>query len=212
MNSRPLVRRHAPCSGSVGLGNVSDSSAEWITLPSFAVGLALEIDPLSLEAITNLGICFYFSRRYHAAIEKLEQAIEIDPSYWFAHLQLGRAYEETGRLTEAVQALETAWRIEDAYPEVQTELARAYALSGKKEKARKLMEEVTRQARRSYVPAYPIARGFAGLGRTEEAFAWLEKAFEARSSFMPWLRLDPALDGLRQDERFADLVRRVGLG
>jgi len=172
---------------------------------------ALEIDPLSPEIITCQGICHYFARRHDAAIGRFQQAIEIDPRYWFAHLQLGRVLEEVGRLPEAIEALETAWRIEDAYPEVQTELARAYALAGKKEKARKLMDEVTRRARRSYVPAFSIARGFSGLGRTEEAFAWLEKAFEARSSFMPWLRLDPALDPLRPDERFSDLVRRVGL-
>ena len=58
---------------------------------------------------------------------------------------------------------------------------------------------------------YAIALVHAGLGYRDPALAWLDKAYGERSDYMPYLRLESMLDGLRSDQRFAALVRRVGL-
>ena len=58
---------------------------------------------------------------------------------------------------------------------------------------------------------YSVALVHAGLGDRDQAFAWLDKAYTERSDYMPYLSLEPMLDGLRSDRRFAALVRRVGL-
>ena len=57
---------------------------------------------------------------------------------------------------------------------------------------------------------YRIAFVYAGLGDNDQAFEWLEKAFEERSDLLVYLNVDPALDRLRSDPRLTDLARRVG--
>jgi len=69
----------------------------------------------------------------------------------------------------------------------------------------------SRLAQRCYVPAYHLAIVCAGLGETDQAFAWLEKAHGERDGFLTYLKVDPRLDRLRPEPRFADLLRRVGL-
>lgn len=56
-----------------------------------------------------------------------------------------------------------------------------------------------------------VATVYAALGDRDQAFAWLEKAYEGRSFYITVLRVDPDLDSLRSDPRFADLLQRVGL-
>ena len=68
------------------------------------------------------------------------------------------------------------------------------------------------QARREYVPAYGLAEVYATLGDKEEAFAWLERAYEERSSWLVYIKVEPRLDTLRSDLRFQDLLRRMRLG
>jgi hypothetical protein len=62
------------------------------------------------------------------------------------------------------------------------------------------------------IPRFSFIWAYAGLADTEQAFAWLEKAYQERRDLMALLNLDPFVDPLRSDPRFADLVRRVGLG
>ncbi len=61
------------------------------------------------------------------------------------------------------------------------------------------------------MPPTSIALVYAGLGEKDEAFAWLEKAYEERSFQLQWLNVEPRWDSLRSDPRFADLIRRIGL-
>jgi hypothetical protein len=66
-------------------------------------------------------------------------------------------------------------------------------------------------AKHRYVSAYYFAIIHLGLGELDEAFKGLEMAYEERSGFMPFLQVDPIVDGLRGDSRFADLLSRIGL-
>jgi hypothetical protein len=91
-------------------------------------------------------------------------------------------------------------------------LAHAYALIGRRADAEKILGELERQSKSSYVSPYTIATIYAGLGDKENAFEFLEKAYQERSSDLPYfLKADLRIDTLRPDPRFADLVRRVGL-
>jgi tetratricopeptide (TPR) repeat protein len=82
--------------------------------------------------------------------------------------------------------------------------------SGRKDEARKLLAELKEQSKRRYVPPYWLAMIYAGLDEKDEAFAWLEKAYQERSFFLLWIKTDPMVDSLRSDSRFVDLVRRIG--
>ena len=82
---------------------------------------------------------------------------------------------------------------------------------GKKDEATKLVSQMHELARQRYVPAYGFAVAYAALGDNSQAFQWLDRSLEDRGWEIIYVKVDPALDSLRSDPRFADLVRRVGL-
>jgi len=86
------------------------------------------------------------------------------------------------------------------------------SLSGQRAEAQQVFAELTEINRHKYVSPYDVATVSAGLGEKEQAFVWLEKAYDDRSGGLAvLLKVDPKLDGLRSDSRFRDLLRRVGL-
>jgi hypothetical protein len=88
----------------------------------------------------------------------------------------------------------------------------AYAVFDNKAKAQKLLKELRELSERRFASAYDFAILYAGLGEKDQAFEWLERAYEERSfSLVMSLKAEPRLDNLQSDPRFQDLVRRVGL-
>ena len=114
-------------------------------------------------------------------------------------------------MPEAIAEFQRAIQLEPAAAENRSMLGHAYAVSGNKVQALKIIDELKELSKSVYVPPYNIAIVYAGLGDKEQAFAWLERAFEERSGYLTWFTTDPQLDNLRSDPRFADLLRRVGL-
>ena len=90
-------------------------------------------------------------------------------------------------------------------------LGHAYAVAGREGDARAVLQQLDAASKTRYVPPYPIAVIYAGLGRDDEAFAWLQKAYEGRDSWMCYLAIDPRMDVLRKDPRFAELLNRLKL-
>ena len=90
-------------------------------------------------------------------------------------------------------------------------LGHAYAVSGRKDEARAVIEQLNELSKHSYVSPYRVAAIYIGLGEKEQAFAWLDRAYEERDGWLIWLNLDPVLDPVRTDKRFKNLLRKVGL-
>jgi hypothetical protein len=90
-------------------------------------------------------------------------------------------------------------------------LGHAYAAANRATEAEAILRQLNDVSSGKCVPAYPIAVIHAALGRKEEAIVWLERAFEDHDRWMDYLGLDPRLDGLRSDPRFADLLGRMNL-
>jgi hypothetical protein len=90
-------------------------------------------------------------------------------------------------------------------------LGHVYAVSGKTGEARKVLEELMETSTRRYVSPYSIATIYAGCGEKDLAFRWLERAYEERSGWLAWLKPEPVSDPLREDPRFGDLLRRMGV-
>jgi tetratricopeptide (TPR) repeat protein len=86
-----------------------------------------------------------------------------------------------------------------------------YALAGRKDDAMRIIEKLERRSRQGYVSPTAFAYIYAALGDKEKAIAYLEKGYEERAFQMQFLKIDPRWDKLRNDPRFADLMRRVGL-
>jgi tetratricopeptide (TPR) repeat protein len=170
-----------------------------------------QIDPTGSNPNFTLGSVFVFTRQWDKAITQLRSAINLDPYYWFDHCFLGRAYEQNGRLEEAIGEFQRGLELEKEQAEMWAGLGHAYAVSGKKAEARKILNDLTDKAANSYVAPYNVAVIYAGLGERDQAFAWLNRAYDERSYFLAYLTTDSRLDNLHIDPRFADLQRRIGL-
>jgi len=171
---------------------------------------ALDLDPLSPWINTDLGEILRFARQYDQAIEQYQKTIELEPNYWPAHFLMGWAYLHKGDSSAAIAAFEKARSLDDD-PSALAGLGYAFAVAGKKSEARRALAQVEEISKRRYVPPYWLAGVHAGLGDQDRAFEWLEKAYEDRTVFITFLKVDPVMDALRPDPRYADLLRRVGL-
>jgi tetratricopeptide (TPR) repeat protein len=90
-------------------------------------------------------------------------------------------------------------------------LGNTYARAGHVDSARKTISQLEEQVRKDGVGRYEIALVYTGLGEKQEAFKWLEEAYNTHDVGLVYLKIDPCLDPLRSDPRFDDLLRRVGL-
>lgn len=172
---------------------------------------ARELDPLSPYLNTDVGWMHYFARRYDKAIEHYQQALEIEPNFALAHAYLGLAYERLGRYAEASAALQKALTLAGGSADMTAWLGYVYAMSGRREEAQRILQELQTRAAQGYVALHNTAMIYAALGEPEQAFAWLEDAFQKHAGWLFCLKVDARLDRLRTDPRFADLLRRVGL-
>ena len=171
--------------------------------------LALELDPLSTITIFELGQNYLSARNYDQAIAQFQRSLELDPDFPAAHQFLPLAYLKKGMLEEALakirEAPESAALNRTGVP------GYVYAVSGHTSDAKKELEELKRLRKTEYISAVSLAYVCAGLGERDEALSWLEKGFEERAFQMQTLNVDPRLDNLRDDPRFKELVRKVGL-
>jgi eukaryotic-like serine/threonine-protein kinase len=170
---------------------------------------AQRLDPLSPFAHVSLGYAYYFARDFDRAIDECNKALEMDKHSTFAYRNLGLAFLQQGKFEQAVESLQAAVEHSSGGAAFESYLGMAYALAGEREKALKILDKLRQAARRHYVPAYGIAMIYLGLAEADKIFEWLEKAFEERSGFMPFLKVEPMFDGLRADLRFQDLRRRM---
>jgi len=170
-----------------------------------------ELDPLSVEYMVGAADVYKDARRYDQVIEECRKALEMDSNYGQAYLFLGQAYEYKGMYEEAIAEYQKAISLIGNTPEISASLGHAYAVSGRRDEARKVIKDLKELSNRRYVDPTYIAVVYAGLGENDQAFHWLEKAFEDRSGFLVHAKVEPIFDDLRGDPRFTDLLRRMNL-
>ena len=170
-----------------------------------------ELDPLALPVSANIGLLLYLARRYDEAMEQFRKNLEMDRSFVYTHWEMALTHEECGRYEEAIQGFQKAIELSGTSVLPRVLLARTYALCGRKDEARALLDELTELSAQTYVSPYRIAAIYSALGDKNSAFKWLEHAYEARDGWLVWLAVDPVVDSLRSDKRFADLLNRIGL-
>ena len=168
-----------------------------------------ELEPLN--NLDGVGVYLFYAHRYEEAEQTLRSAIEFQPNGWFAHLFMGRLYEMKGDLPAAIAELESTARMNGVPPEVWSALGYAYARAGRKKEAIKIIDELKEQSKHLYVPAYSYAVVYAGLGDKDKAFAYLEKEYSEGAYYLCLYKVDPEIDNLRGDPRFAALLRRMKL-
>lgn len=172
---------------------------------------ALEIDPLSLVVNAAFGRISHFGRRYDDAVEQYRRTLELDSNFAEAHFDLAMSFEEQGRYPEARRELEATIALSGADPTHLAELARCHALAGDRAEARRMLDSLWATSPRLATLPLDSAYVHLALGDKARALACLEEAYAGRCGRLVYLKVDPALDGLRSEESFQALLRRVGL-
>ncbi len=172
---------------------------------------AQSLDPLAFILGTTLGDVLFFARRYDEAIAQLRATVDMEPRFVPAHSDLGRALVHVGRHDEAIREFQTALELAGGESKASTGLAHAYAMAGRAAEARPILANLESRADTGLVSLHGIAVIHVALGETEEAFAWLERAYRERDRALVWAKVHPRLDPLRPDPRFRALLEKMKL-
>jgi len=184
----------------LSLGRTTEANAE--------IRRAQELDPASLEIYSAATAYLYYERRYEEFIDHCQGWVKRNPDLeWNYHHCLGAAYVQMGRHEEAIAELREALKSSTLFEHTATELANALAVAGQRDEALKVLDRIEN------VPwkTFGAALVYTGLGEKDEAFRSLNKAIDLRAPFATLLKVDPRFDSLRNDPRFAGLLRRMNL-
>jgi DNA-binding winged helix-turn-helix (wHTH) protein/tetratricopeptide (TPR) repeat protein len=171
---------------------------------------ALDLDPFSLHANTELGARFNYMREYDRAVKQLEEVIEIEPDFMPALTQLAMAYEKLGFHEPALECAEKAANLSPSW-EIKTFKAWVHASAGEQTKAREILQAVLSNPCDEALDYCEIATVYAALNDKQQSLAYLEKAIEGKSISICALKTDPRLDTLHPERKFKELLERVEL-
>ncbi|HEY0006767.1 MAG TPA: tetratricopeptide repeat protein [Pyrinomonadaceae bacterium] len=171
---------------------------------------AQELDPLSLFTQMGAGFIFSIAHRADEALEQGHKLLEMEPHFFGAHWLVGMAHFLKGMYEEAIAESLKAHALGGG-PIVLTFLGFLYGLTGRRSEALKVIEELSEMRKQNYVPASNFAMVYAGLGELDQSFEWLERAYRERNPTLTSLKVNTALDPLRSDPRFTQMLSRVGL-
>jgi TolB-like protein len=179
---------------------------------SIAAGkLALEVDPLSLQTNQMLGDAYVSARRYDLAIAQFQRGLELHPDESALLYQIGWAYVYSGSYAKGIESIRTSQAADGVDPSISPDLAYIDAMLGRRGQTLQILNQLLTLAKEYLVSPGMIALVYVGLDDRAQALNWLEKAYRQHSSMMTWLKTDPRFDRIRQEPRFQDLMRRVGL-
>lgn len=184
------------------LGRIDEALAE--------VNHAKELDPMSLVIKANVGVIYYFGRRYDQAIEVLNRLLEEKPDFRIAQWGLGLVYEQKGLYQQAIAEFEKAGGLEKGDANTVSSLGHVYAVAGNRKSAQEALDKLKNSTSLGILAPYELAVVYAGLGQKDQAFESLDKGRRERSTLLTYVKVDPRFENLRSDPRFQDLIRRMG--
>ncbi len=171
---------------------------------------ARELEPVSLIINALSGAVLYYANRLEEAVARLQSTLDLEPNFWVARLFLGKVCTEQKKFPEALDHFARARDTSHGNSETIAMIGYVWGMVGEPAKARKVLRELQSIATQRYIPPVNLAVLHLGLGEDDEAFAWLEKAYQDRDVRLSFLKVDPKWDRLRTDSRFASLVKRLG--
>jgi tetratricopeptide (TPR) repeat protein len=171
------------------------------------------IDPLSPAAAYSTSTALQYAGRYNEALAESERAVTLDPGNSNAHVVCGRALAAAGRFDEAKQEFARAVGNTLGPDYLRAEIASADAGAGRKDDALAVAVALEKEFDAAPDRAQPELLGYlyARLGDNDRALANLTRAVERFPYRMLFLKVDPRVESLRSDRRFAELLTKLGL-
>ncbi|HEY0458589.1 MAG TPA: tetratricopeptide repeat protein [Pyrinomonadaceae bacterium] len=176
-----------------------------------AIERAAELDPLSPSINTDVGVMLTHAGRTDEAIAVFKKTLETEPQFFDAYWNLGLAYERKGMNREAAAAFIESERLKGTKEESLAAFRTAFEQGGMHAFWHQWLALLLEDANAKTIPSFILASFYARAGENEKALEWLEKSLAAHEPYLVNLKCDFALDSLRADARFTDLMRRAGL-
>jgi eukaryotic-like serine/threonine-protein kinase len=170
---------------------------------------ARQISPQSAVIATAVANVLFLAGKFDEAVAQARKSLETDPGAVAAHTILRWAYELKGMHNEAMAAFEQERSFAGDTPTTHAKRAHVLAATGKKDEARQILNEIIANRQQNWVTAYEIAIIYTWLGDLDNAFRWLAQAEREHAVGFTFVRVDPHLQKLRLDPRFADLMRET---
>jgi TolB-like protein/DNA-binding winged helix-turn-helix (wHTH) protein len=219
---RDWAGAHSEAKRAIAL-NPSDADAHWLLSNYLAAvgrvdeGLvemqrARELDPLSFRMSWNVGRMLCLARKYDEALTDLRRTGDTHSNSPGVDIWIFKSYWMKAQAGDAIAVDLRIRGYRDGFSAESLDALRAaYRHKGSQGYWAKLRELVLPKFRTNPIGWYRLAEINTYLGDKEEAFRWLEKAFDERPNWIPFMKVDPTLDPLRPDPRFSELLRRMGL-
>lgn len=172
---------------------------------------AQALDPMSVPYRADIGWTLVMARRDRDAVAAAVEASRFAPNSFLPFRVLGMAHTGMGAFDSAIEAYRQLITLEGSNSVLfNAELAHVYARAGRLEEAKRVLTELlARRARNTYVSPYLLAIVYAAAGDREQAIDWLEAAYRERDNQLPWIKVDPRLDHVREDPRFGELLAKM---
>ncbi|MCC6329453.1 MAG: tetratricopeptide repeat protein [Acidobacteria bacterium] len=172
---------------------------------------AEELDPLSPIIGADLGHILTRARRFDESVAQLDRVLALDPNFWVTYWYLGMAYQGKGQYAEAVSAYRKGMALNRS-EWLKALLINSLVKTGERQEAVKLLNELQAESESRYVSGSALAIAYGSLGEKDKAFAYLNKDVDERASRPAVFSVNPVWDDLREDPRFAEVLRRVEAG
>ncbi len=175
------------------------------------VGFAQKADPLSLIIMADTAELLGYARRFDASKSQAERTLELDPNFTPAYMCLADSHLGKKEFRTAVADLQKALAVNQGNAWVSAKLGVAYALASERKKSEAILHNLLEQAEHREDAAMNLAQIYSVLRERDQAFAWLEKAYQYRDGALILLNVRMEFDPLHADPRYRDLVRRLGI-
>ena len=170
--------------------------------------IAMRLDPLSPIVSDSLAEGYMIAGKLDEAIAQGKRTLELDSTYAYLDSTLANAYREKGLFDEAI----AIYRQGEQFTHAPSRgLGITYALAGRRAEAEQVLARFLAQREKRYISASAIGIIYGALGNKDEAFRWLERGYNEHDAVLTTIAFYPGSQPLRDDPRFIDLVRRVGL-
>jgi tetratricopeptide (TPR) repeat protein/tRNA A-37 threonylcarbamoyl transferase component Bud32 len=175
---------------------------------------ARRIDPLSPLVACATASMLQYDGRFEEALQEVQRARSLDPSDPASLVVQGRILAAMGRHDEAIASFRKTFDSSGGTRMPLAEIAASEAASGRRDEALKLLAQLEtpepQPAGERFQPEL-LAFVYGQLGEYDEAFDRLTKAMDEHPPRLLWLKVDPRARPLRNDRRFAELLKSMGL-
>ena len=173
--------------------------------------IARELDPLSTRINADLGMAYLSAGKFDEAIEQEKITLELNPKASGAFWIRGMAYQQKKSFAEAIKDYQHALELAPGDANYLAALGHVYASSGNTSAARKVLDTLFVENKSMPVSPFFFALVYAGLNDKDKALEWLQKAYEEKSGSVRYLRMEPRLQNLRNEPRYIELMKKIGL-